>query len=82
MLGDEGVVVQLRMSRVDAIYLLKLPGGERFVLVEAGGRSDEALAAKYFETARNCPGEVVERVVDCTVAVGDERIEPEQFRHS
>ncbi len=71
VLGDEGVVVKMRVGAVDAIDVGELAGAEGLVLVKAPESGEETLTAEDFMQARNAAAEGMGGVEEGGVAVGD-----------
>src|SRR5262249_6436442 len=77
--AHEGVVVEVRIGRADAVDLLLLPGSQRLARVETPDAFQQALAAQDFVAAGDHPMEVVGGVEDRRVAVGHLGIERQEF---
>ena len=82
MLGDEGIIAEMRIRGADAINLRKLAGAERLVFIEAPDAFEQALAAEDFVEAGDAAGETVRGVEEGGIAVGDFVRESEHFRRN
>src|SRR5258706_6115489 len=71
MARDEGVVVQVGVGAIDAVYFGALGGAKRFVWVKAPDSFKQSLAAEDFVEAGDAAGEVVGGVEEGGVRVGD-----------
>src|SRR5262249_56466789 len=77
--AHEGIVVEVRVGRADAIDLLALPGSQRLARVEAPDAFEQSLPAQDFVAARDHAMKAVGRVEDRGVAVGHLRVERQEF---
>ena len=75
MLGDEGVVVEVRVGVVDAVDFGELAGAEGFLGIQAPDAFEQPLAAENFVEAGDASGEGICCVEECGVGVKKIRAE-------
>lgn len=71
MLGDKRIIAEMRVGGGDAIEFGGLSGAEGFTFVEAPNAFQQTLTAQHLMNARDAAGEVVRRVEERRVHVGD-----------
>lgn len=69
MLSHEGVVIELRVSRVDAINLLLLPRTEDLGGVKTPRPRQQTLPTKDFVQTRNAAAKPVRRIEQNRIAI-------------
>ena len=82
MLGDEIVIIEVRIRGVNTIDLRQLARAERFMLVEAPEAFEQALAAEDFVKTRDAAAKGFRGIEEGGVAVGDFIRESEHFRRN
>ena len=69
--ADKGIVVEMRISGVDAGDFVNLAGTESLLRIEAPGSFKEALATQDFVKARDAAGELIGGVEESGVGIGN-----------
>src|SRR5947209_17823727 len=77
--AHEGVIVEVRIGRADAIDLLLLSASQRLARVETPNALEQSLPPQDFVAAGDHAMEIVGRVEDRRVAVGHLSLERQEF---
>lgn len=71
MLANERVIPQVRVCLIHSIDLLSLARRKAFVRVEAPSSFEKPAAAESLVNAGYAPAELVRRIEECSVRIGD-----------
>ena len=77
--GDKGVVIQVRVGGADAVNLLSLAGAETFARVETPQALEQCLPPQHLMQAGDAAGELIGRVKEGRVAIGNFIRAPEKL---
>ena len=77
--ADKIVIVEPRIRRLHPADFICLAGAQGLVRIEAPDTVEQALTPQHFVATGDAAFEVVRHIEKGTVAVGDLRVEREQF---